>query len=175
MRNAVPFIVTLVLFGAGCVPLSVGPGSPRPNVIVAPDKVPAAIVLDPAIRDEFVIPGTGSVRDVTVRSWRTTLTTGYQNAFPTAGGSGRRLVLLKADLSFGPAAVSSSGTSAVVAAIRYQARLLDSSGNELGAIAGNAEAREVNTSPREAAMTDNASKAVDALYEALAANLLSKS
>jgi hypothetical protein len=143
-------------------------------VIVAPEKLPAAIVLDPAIRDEFVIPGTGSVRQVTVRSWRTTLTAGYQSAFLTAGSSGRRLLLLKADLSFGPAAVSSAGTAAVFAAIRYQAKLLDSSGNELGAIAGNAQAREANTSVREAAMTDNASKAVEALYEALAADLLSK-
>jgi hypothetical protein len=177
MRNALPFIAAMALFGTGCVPLTVGPGSPRPNVIVAAEKLPASLVLDPAILDDFVIPSTGSGSEVTVRSWRTTLTAGYQSAFPTPGTSGRQLVLLKAELSFAPAAVSGGGrggTAAVIAAVRYQAKLLDSSGNELGAIAGNAQAREPNINLREPGMTDNASKAVDALYEALVVDLLSK-
>jgi hypothetical protein len=103
------------------------------------------------------------------------LTAGYQSAFPGAGGPGRQLELLSAELSFGPAAVSQAGTVAVVAMIRFKARVVDASGNELASFAGTVQAREANTSTSEDGMTDNAAKAVEALYETLARELLSRS
>jgi len=142
--------------------------------MVAPENAPVGIVLGPAIQDNFVIPGTASVNQVPVRSWRQTLDVGYRSAFPTAASSGRRLELIEAALSFVPAAVSLQGTAAVVATIRFKARLIDASGGEVAALAGTVEAREANVAPSEAGMTDNAMKAVESLYEKLASDLLSK-
>jgi hypothetical protein len=70
--------------------------------------------------------------------------------------------------------VGVGGTVAVVATIRFKARLLDASGKELALLAGTVTARESNVSPSEAGMTDNASKAVEALYEVLTTELLAK-
>jgi hypothetical protein len=159
---------------AGCWHLAVGPAAPRPNVMLAQDKTPAALVLDPGIPDVFVIPGTGSVNKVPVRGWRGTLEAGYRSAFP-AGSTGRTLELIEAELTFAPAAVGFGGTAAVRATIRFKARVQDASGKEIGVLAGNVAAREANVSASEAGMTDNASKAVEALYEALATELLAKS
>jgi hypothetical protein len=142
--------------------------------MVAPEKAPVALVLSPAVQDDYVIPSTGSIRDVPVKSWRTTLTSGFQSAFPATGGSGRRLELLEASLSFAPAAVSMNGTAAVVAQIRFKARLFDATGTEVGSLAGTAQAREANTSATEGGMTTNAAKAVEAMYEGLAVELFSK-
>lgn len=165
-------MVAVSLLIPGCANLAVGPSSPRPNVMVGPEAVPAELVLDPAIPDNFVIPATASVNQVPVRSWRHTLDTGYHSAFPSPGSSGRRLQLLEAALSFAPAAVSMHGTAAVVASIRFKARLVDPSGAEVAKLAGTVEAREANVTPSEQGMTDNAMKAVEALYEKLAAELL---
>jgi hypothetical protein len=142
--------------------------------MVAPENTPAGVVLGSAIQDNFVIPGTASVGQVPVRSWRQTLELGYRSAFPVVGGSGRRIEIIEAALSFAPAAVSKQGTAAVVASIRFKARMLDASGGELAALAGTVEAREANVSPSEQGMTDNAMKAVEALYEKLASDLLPK-
>jgi hypothetical protein len=175
MRGALLVVVAVSLLVPGCANLAVGPSSPRPNVMVGPEAVPADLVLDPAIPDKFVIPGTASVNQVPVRSWRQTLNTGYHSAFPSPGSAGRRLQLLEAGLSFAPAAVSTYGTAAVIASIRFKARLVDSSGAEVARLAGTVEAREANVSPSERGMTDNAMKAVEALYEKLATELLQKS
>jgi len=153
--------------------LGVGLGAPRPNVMVAPDKTPAALVLAAGIADSFVIQATGSVHEVPVRAWRQTLEAGFHSAFPS-GSAERKLELLNADLAFSPAAVSHGATAAVVATIRFKARVLDASDKPLAAIAGTVEAREAAVTPSEAAMTDNASKAVEALYEKLTAELLAK-
>jgi hypothetical protein len=163
------------VFGlAGCWHLAVGPAAPRPNVMLAQDKTPAALVLDPGIADTFVIPGTGSVNSVPVRGWRGTLEAGFRSAFPPGSPTGRKLELIEAELTFAPAAVGFGGTAAVRANIRFKARVLDASGKEIGVLAGNAAAREANVSASEAGMTDNASKAVEALYEVLATELLAK-
>jgi len=176
MRTTLLAIAAVALLVASCGNLSGGPAAPRPNVIVSAENAPANIVVGPAVLDDFVVPATGSVRAVSVRGWRRTLTAGYQSALPTAGSSGRQLELISADLSFAPAAVSAQfGTAAVIGAIRFKARLLDATGKELGSFAGTAQAREANASASEAGMTDNASKTVEALYEALATELLSKS
>ncbi len=132
MRVALCVLVAASLLVPGCANLAVGPSSPRPNVMVGPEVVPADLVLDPAIPDNFVIPATASVNQVPVRSWRQTLNTGYHSAFPLPGSSGRQMQLLAAELSFAPAAVSMHGTAAVVASIRFKARLVDSSGAEVG-------------------------------------------
>lgn len=172
MRAALRVLVAVSLSIPGCANLTVGPSAPRPNVMVAAEDVPAGLVMDAAILDNFVIPGTASVNQVPVHSWRQTLETGYRSAFPSAGSSGRRLELLEAAPSFAPAAVSMNGTAAVIASIRFKARLLDSSGAELAKLAGTVTAREANVSPSERGMTDNAMKAVEALYEKLATELL---
>jgi hypothetical protein len=172
MRAALRVLVAVSLLVPGCANLTVGPSAPRPNVMVAAEDVPAGLVLDPAIPDNFVIPGTASVNQVPVHRWRQTLEIGYRSAFPSAGSSGRRLELLEVGLSFAPAAVSKYGTAAVIANIRFKARLVDSSGAEVAKLAGMVEAREANVSPSEQGMTDNAMKAVEALYEKLATELL---
>ena len=132
------------------------------------------LVLGADVKDEFIIPETGSVDEVTVRGWRGTLESGFRNAYPVAGASGRKLELLTAELSFAPAVLSLRGTLAVLAQIRFKARLLDKSGTELGALAGLVEAREVNTVSTVTSLTDNAAKAVEALYEKLNVDLATK-
>jgi hypothetical protein len=167
-------IVAISLLAVGCGKLAVGPSAPHPNVMVAADAAPAGLVLGAAIADNYTIPKTASVNAVPVKGWRQTLDAGYRSAFPAAGGSGRRVELLEAELGFAPAAVSMAGTAAVIASIRFKARLLDPTGGELAALAGTVEAREANVSPSEQGMTDNAKKAVEALYEKLAKELLAK-
>ncbi len=168
-------VVGILMVLPACGHLVVGPAVPRPNVMLAAVKVPAELVLAPTVPDAFVIPGTGSVNAVPVTGWRGTLDAGFKNAFASPGKDGRKLEILMAELSFGAAVVSGQfGTVAVTAAIRFKARLLDASGRELGALAGTAPARESNGSPTPAGMTDNAAKAVEALYETLAAELLAK-
>jgi hypothetical protein len=165
--------VLLILVGiSGCLwDLTVNPSSPRPNVVLAADKSPAALILAPSIASDFVIPGNGSVNAVTVHGWRQTLDAGFHAAFP-AGPSGRKLELMEAELGFGPAAVGRGGTAAVVATIRYKARVLDAQGNELSVFAGTATAREANTAANAQGMTDNAGKAVESLYEGLTTDVL---
>lgn len=161
-------VLTLMLLATGCV-LNVGPASPHPNVMVHASEAPAALVLAPTIAESFVIPGTGSINQVNVTGWRTTLETGFHNAFPAESGSGRQLELLQAELGFSPRAVGRGGTAAVSANIRFKARLVSRSGEELGVLAGTAQAREAITRP--SGMTDNASKAVEAMYEMLTEEL----
>jgi hypothetical protein len=173
MRPFAALAIAFATFIAGCANLTVGPSSPRPNVVVAPDKTPAALVLASAIAGDFVIPATASVNAVPVHGWRQTLEAGFHTAFPSSS-NGRKLELLQAELTFSPAAVSEVGTAAVFATIRFKARVLDSSDKELGVLAGTVKAREANVSPSEAGMTENASKAVEALYEMLTAELLAK-
>ena len=172
MRMLATLVFASATLVAGCWNLAVGPASPRPNVVLAQDKTPGTIVLAPAIPDEFVIPHNASVNEVPVRAWRQTLEAGFKNAFPSGGG--RKLELLSAELSFSPAAVGRGGTAAVVATIRFKARTLNASGKELMVFAGTVQAREANVSASEEGMTDNASKAVEAMYEMLTAELLAK-
>jgi hypothetical protein len=170
----VSVLLALALAVSGCLwDLTVNPTSPRPNVVIAADKSPAVLVLAPTIASDFVIPGNGSVNDVTVHGWRQTLEAGFHAAFPT-GPSGRKLELMEAQLAFGPAAAGWGGTAAVVASIRYKARVLDAQGNELSVFAGTATARAANTAANAQGMTANAGMAVEALYEGLTAELLAK-
>lgn len=162
----------------GCADLTVGPSTPRPNVLVAQRLAPTSLVLGPAIKDEFLVPATRSVSEVPVQSWRQTLTSGFRNAFPAARGEpGRRLELLEAELSFGPAAVSPQmfdRTTAVYGTIRFKARLLSASGEEEATIAGTVHSREANVSATPEGMTESAMNVVEALYERLATDLLSR-
>jgi hypothetical protein len=173
MRLLATLVVASATLVAGCWHLAVGPSSPRPNVVLAEGKTPGEILLTPGVSDDFVIPGNASVNQIPVHGWRQTLEAGFHNAFPSGAGK-RKLELLSAELTFAPAAVGRGGTAAVVATIRFKARTLDGSGKELGVVAGTVQAREPNVSPTEAGMTDNASKAVEALYEMLTAELLAK-
>jgi hypothetical protein len=170
-------LFVLAVATTGCLfsnHLAVGPASPRPNIAVAPDKAPSALVLAPEIATDFEIKATGSVNAVPVRDWRHTLEAGYKNAFTTPS-TGRTLELVSAELAFSPAAVSSHGaTMGVVATIRFKARLVDASGKMLGELAGTAAAPEADVSPNEEGMTDNASKAVESLFEMITRDLLAK-
>jgi hypothetical protein len=162
-------IVAATLGLAGCT-LSVGPASPHPNVMINAADAPSALVLADTIQEIYVIPGTGSVNAVNVTGWRTTLETGFHNAFPGgADSSGRKLEILEASLSFSPRAVGAAGTAAASANIRFKARLLSDSGEELGVLAATAQAPEAITNVN--GTTDNAAKAVEAMYEMLASRL----
>jgi hypothetical protein len=173
--------VFVALIAGACVPgltipgshLAVGPATPRPNVAIAPEKRPAKLVLGPAVADAYVVPKTGSVNEVPVRGWRGTLEAGYASAFPAAP-TGRTLTIEEAELSFSPAAAGPGGTAAVYAVIRFKARVVDETGTKGGELAGTAQAREADVSPTEEGMTDNAAKAVEAMYEVIVAELLSK-
>jgi hypothetical protein len=158
---------------AGCV-LNVGPSSPRPNVMIRASDAPTELTLAPNIQESYVIPRSASINQVNVTGWRTTLEAGFHNAFPSGDAqSGKRLEILEADLSFSPRAVGEGGTAAVSANIRFKARLVGPSGEELGALAGTAQAREAITNVN--GTTDNASKAVEAMYELLVAKLATPS
>jgi hypothetical protein len=164
------FAATLGL--AGCA-LSVGPSSPHPNVMINATDAPSALVLADNIQEIYVIPGTGSVNPVNVTGWRTTLEAGFHNAFPDgADSSGRKLEILEASLSFSPRAVGAAGTAAVSANIRFKARLVSASGEELGVLAATAQAPEAITNV--SGTTDNAAKAVEAMYEMLATKLATR-
>ena len=169
-----PSTLAVAMLLVGCGHLAVGPASPHPNVILAAAKTPGTLVLGPAVSDNFTVAGTASVNEVPVSGWRSTINTGFRNAFPSAVENGRKLELMQADLSFAPAAVGRGGTAAVVATIRFKARVVDATG-ERGVLAGTVHAREANTSASEEGMTDNAAKAIEALYEMLTAELLQKS
>jgi uncharacterized lipoprotein YbaY len=159
------FAAALLLSGCS---LNVGPSSPHPNVMVRANDAPAALVLDPSIQESFVIPRTGSINPVNVTGWRTTLENAFHNAFPEGNG-GRKLEILQAELGFSPRAVSQAGTAAVSANIRFKARLVSATGDELGVLAATAQAREAVTNVNDT--TANAAKAVEAMYEMLASEM----
>src|SRR5262249_32181194 len=83
----------------------------------------------------------------------------------TGGESHNVLVVREAELTFGPAALSTGGTAAVRATIRFKSSVTDADGRELGRISGEVYARDAATSPTAAAMTANASQAIEAMYE----------
>ena len=173
MKNLRATIAGMSLLVTACGPLKVGPATPRPNVVVAQANTPSVVLIAPGVPDQFVIPEANGIRSVNVRGWRGTLQAAFHNAFPSGGPNGRKLELVSVELSFAPAAVSAHyGVAAIIAQIRYKVRLLDASGQELGAAAGTVEAREASVSAKEEAMTNNAAKAVEALYEKVTAELL---
>jgi hypothetical protein len=180
LRQFACTLALLALFvpALGCADLTVGPSAPQPNILVPQKLAPASLVLGPAIQDDFLIPATRSVSEVPVQRWRQTLTTGFRNAFPAARGEpGRKLELIEAELSFGPAAVSPQmfdRTTAVYGTIRFKARLLSATGEEEAAIAGTVHSREANVSATTEGMTESAMKVVEALYERLATDLVSR-
>lgn len=159
-----------LLLLTGCMvssQLGVAPTTAYPNTVVSAAHAPASLAIAPEILDDFTIPATGSVRRVPVRGWRSTLESGFHNTFHESS-SGRRLELLTAELSFAPAAVTNGGTTrAVVAQIRFAARLVDADGADLGALAGTASARQADVRANVPAMTQNAAMAVEAMYEQL--------
>ena len=153
-----------------CGNLRVDPASPRPNVDLPAAISPAKLTLDPSIQDSFVIPKTGSVNEVPVSGWRTTLTRGFEAGYK-GGSTGLVLVLREAELTFGPAAIGSGGTAAVRARIRFKSSVENAAGKEVGRITGEVMARDAATSPTPEAMTANAAQAVEALYEGIAAKI----
>lgn len=163
LRNSLGVLILV----AACGNLRVDPASPRPNVDLAPAVSPVSLTLDASIRDSFVIPHTPSVNEVPVSGWRGTLTRGFDAAFK-GGASDHVLVLREAELSFGPAAIGMGGTAAVRAHIRFKSSLVDPSGNEVGRISGDVDARDAATSPNPEAMTMNAAQATEAMYEQIA-------
>ena len=144
--------------------------SPRPNVDLPAGISPTKLDLDASIADAFVIPKTDAVNQVPVTGWRTTLTRGFDSGFK---GSSTQLVLQlrEADLSFGPAALYTGGTAAVYARVRFKSSVIDGAGKEVQRIAGEVVARDAATSPTPEAMTANASQAVEAMYESIAAKI----
>ena len=157
---------------AGCGPLMVTRTTPHPNLVSAPERTPAQLTFSDAILDGFAIPETGTVRTVQVTGWRGTLEDAFQSAFPSGGVSGLTLELVSTELTFTPLAMDSTGTTrAVKAVIRFRARLL-SEGTEIAVVAGTAEAREAITSPSTAEMTRSAGQAVEAMFEAIAAEIM---
>lgn len=159
-------LFAIALLDIGCV-LNVGPSSPRPNVLMHASDAPAGLVLAQGVQETYVIPRTGSINQINVSGWRTTLEAGFHNAFPTeTAQNGRQLEILQAELGFSPRAVGPGGTAAISANVRFKARLLGPSHEELGIFVGTAQAREAITSV--SGTTDNASKAVEAMYELIA-------
>lgn len=154
---------------------NVGPLNPKPNVMVRPDIAPSRLVVDASVKDSFVISHPGAYLDVHVTGWRQSLQNGFGNAFPAGATSGRTLELLQANLSFAPAAASTWGVAAVVAMIRFKARLVDRTGTEVASLAGTAQARELlptPTGPADEALARNAAEAIEALYEQLSERLI---
>ena len=168
------FLACALALPTGCGPLLVGPASPHPNVLIPDDAAPGAIVLAPGIADAFVLPRSPGLRAISVVGWRTTLEAGFHDAFPSGRG-GRTLEILAAELSFSPAALGPGGVTGGVVGhdpLQAPARATRPARRRIGILAGTARAREMVVHPR--AVTDNASKAVEALYETLAAELLGK-
>jgi hypothetical protein len=162
-------LATLAL--AGCGHLQVGPATPTPNVAVAADKAPAALVLADAVADAFTVPETGSIRAADVKGWRGTIEAAYASAFPGTAGTGRRLELLSVVPSFAPAQVSPQyGVVSVVAQVRYKARLLDASGAVVAVNAGTVSAREPTVHWSDCG--PNAALAVEAMFEEIASVML---
>lgn len=176
MRGFLCIVVAVALFaGCGRPNVTVVPTTPKPNVAVSADSAPAALKLHDSIKDDFTTSEDGGVMAVPVKGWRSTLTNGFESAFSPSGKQGRTLEILSADLSFAPAAVAANhNVVAVRAQIRYKARLLSEDGSELGIIAGTADARDANSSPKSETMTSNAAQAVEAMYEALTVELIQK-
>lgn len=162
-------LVTFMAFAVGCRP-EVRAGSPRPNVAIAGDQAPAELEIGQTVPNDFETPQT-SVASIKVHDWHTTLNNGFQSAFAGATSSSKLQILL-AELSFAPAAVTSTGgVRAVQAQIRYKVRVVDASGEEVGVATGTVSAREANSAGTDDAMTTNASLAVEAMYEAIASQI----
>jgi len=98
---------------------------------------------------------------------RAILTSGF-----SGGSSHRSLRLRLVQLSFSPVALGPGGTAAVRATIRFKASVLDENGEEVERESGEVSARDAATRPTPEAITANASQAVEAMYETIAAKIV---
>lgn len=164
-------LLTSLTAGCSMFTPNVHVGHPQPNIALSAELAPSELKIDSSVPNEFKTPPSSGMMEFPVHDWHQTLTNGFQSAFSDAS-SGHQLQLLLADLSFAPNAVTAQGqVRAVRAQIRFKARLVSQTGEELAVIAGTVESREANTQGSDDAMTLNAAYAVESLYEAIAAKL----
>lgn len=136
------------------------------------------LVIAPEIPDRFDVPEQNGVTAVPVESWRTSLTNGFRNG-PSrffASGDTLHLVLVEARLDYVPTALFGrgaqvSGTAAVVARVRYLARLTTASGEVLGRAQG--EVFSVQPWTDMGGSSTTGAEAIEAMYVDLAKKLLS--
>lgn len=173
-RTLLPLAIVLAVFQSACAyHLDVRRGSPRPNIVSSSASSPSRLVLGPEVLDEFIVPNTGAIYQVNVFEWRATLQAGFEAGF-TPGGSAPALEIIRAELSFAPEAVDARGiTRAARAVIRFQARTLDASGAPMEAFSGTANASEAITDISGNIPTVNAARAVETMYELIAAQFYS--
>lgn len=138
-----------------------------------------ALVIAPEIPDQFDVPEQNGVTAVPVESWHRSLANGFRNGpgkFFAAGdtSSGLRLVLLEARLDYVPTAMLARGArvgaAAVVARVRYMARLATATGE----VIGRAQGEVYSTQPwmEMGGSSTTGSEAIEAMYVDLTKKLL---
>lgn len=147
-------------------------GNPRPNIDLPRSTRTLRLQLQPAVQDVFVADLAGN--KIPVSGWRSTLESGFRNAFSDAFQVAEKadltIEVAEAELSFNGTSFDRMGRPiSAEAQVRYKARLLDGSGAVLRRAAATVASKKSASSPQEA--TPVASGAVETMYEQLAREL----
>lgn len=170
--------LVLVVTTSGCIKqtLFVTRADPSPNVALVQSKARLALRIEPDVPDTYVHPRTSGIGPTDVKQWHETLQAGFEQGIApsfAAPGAGADfvLVLKKAELAMVPAAVSGDGyVVSGRAQVRFQAQLLDATGQPVRAVSGTVESKTSSSRMEDATLL--AGDAVEGMYEEIAAKLL---
>jgi hypothetical protein len=164
--------VTLIATLGGCNSFEVTAVSPQPNIAL-PAKRPAfELTITPAVADMYEIPQQSAMAGGKVSGWRSSLKTGFHNAFPAKGGEGDKLTLVLEHVVFSVAPAAVNGMGGVVSArgqIEYRGRWTIGD-KDLLPISGTVESKKTTTTPGEANLL--AQSAIESMYEEIWSQLV---
>jgi hypothetical protein len=171
MRNLLLFAAALT--AAACATPKVEAGNPRPNVDLPRSARTLRLQLEPEVRDAFSTELSGVA--IPVSGWRSTLETGFRNAFSgaftlSAKPADLTVLVAEAELSFNATSFARNGRPiSAEAQVRYKARLLDPQGGVVRRSAATVASKKSASAPDEA--TPVAAGAVESMYENIAREL----
>ena len=177
-KNVVATLV--ILAGLAVLPgcsILIGPGNPRPNIVVASQKKSLRVVISDSIPNDFDPQTPPHLRNMHVQGWHQTLEKGFSNGFGDSmrvvdsGTSDWTLKIDNAELEYVSAAVNGYGNVvALTAQIRFKASL-QRDGEELR-LAGTVESKKATSQGAE--IPALAYSAIETMYEKIAADLFNR-
>lgn len=179
------FLIVLVGSAPSCAGMQIEAArvrvlDPRPMVDLPDSQQGMRIEIDGAVRDQFLVPEQNGITPVPVEGWHASLQNGFKN------GPGRfykgdstdakawKLVILSADLDYVPTAmfargVSVVGAAAVVARVRYMARVVAPDGKV--AVRDQGEVLSTNQWTQAGGSSTTAAEAIAAMYQSISKQL----
>lgn len=177
MKRLTAVVSLMVLTSCFRAAVRVNIVEPQPNIDLPRSNLALGLDLG-KVPDAFEVPEQNGVTSVPVEGWRTSLQAGFQNGiarfFANRKPADFTLKFLKADLEYTPVAVYSQGggAAAVRARVTYLAQLVDSNGQVVMRMKGQALSRNPWTTWGGSEST--AAEALAQMYEEIADDSLRK-